>query len=372
MFVLAQLMCAGVGLPTIQGSDKSLWVCRGDSYGGQVCLLNVEETKKPNLVSSITVCNSEIRCIAMVPCGIHVNACNSSSSPHLSSDGVVQNRSEVGGDGSDTGGEGPDTGGEGPDTIGEGLGTGGDGLEAGGEGEGPSSPQIEQTLHKSLFRDFGSQESSSTLTSCQLDVGAPCSPILQRGTTSHLALHEVHHTEELHVSSCPLTDPHEGQCGRSTKEPSASRQNRFEALPSHREESDKDPEGGDDDVLSPVEGTCVTVTTWDSAGEERHRRDTWEGLQGTDSVPPVARGRSQSAPPDPLEVIKAELKGKSVTICESREEISVQRERPRRSNTVPMRSHNHLSENGGHPFSPLTLKPVDQSAQVWLGTGEGR
>ena len=178
MLVFAQLMCAGVGLPTVRGSDNSLWVCRGDSYGGQVCLLNVEEMKKPNLVSSITVCNSEIRCIAMVPCGAHVNACNSNTSPHLeaqSSIEVVQNRSEVGGDGCDHGGEGPDT-------IREVLGTRGEGLQAGGRGKGYSSPQIEQTHHESLFRDIGSQESSSTLTPCEL--GTAWCPMLQRGTTA--------------------------------------------------------------------------------------------------------------------------------------------------------------------------------------------
>ena len=155
--------------------------------------------------------------------------------------------------------------------------------------------------------------------------------------------------------------------------PSTSHQSPFEPLSSHQEESNHDPEGGSGDIVSlSVEGTG-TGTTLDSAGEdEKHRRDTWEGFQGSSSVPHIARGRSQSAPPDPLEVIKAELKGKSVTICESPEEISLQTERPRRSNTVSVHSHNYLSKNGGQPFSPLTLKPVDQSTQVWLGTGEGR
>ena len=44
-----------------------MWVCRSDVYGGQVCLLHVEPQNKLRLMASITVCSSQIRCIAAIP-----------------------------------------------------------------------------------------------------------------------------------------------------------------------------------------------------------------------------------------------------------------------------------------------------------------
>ena len=259
----------------------------------------------------------------------------------------------------------------------------GEGPEAGkqrGEaGEGPSSVQGKQNVYESLFQDFSSQESISTLTPYNLDIRVKCSPTFQqRGTVSHLAPQEMCSAGQLCAPSCPLTDPCKGDHGQSAKESSLSHQSQSKVLPLHLEESDSDP-GGDSGnaFLSPGKDPCATAPTLDSARkEDRLVRGSWEGFQGTDvplgSEDLLVRGRSHSAPPDPLEVIKAQLKNKSVTICESPEEISVQLEQPRRLSSVPAHSYSHPSENGAQSFSPLTLKPAEQSVQVWIGTGEGR
>jgi len=62
-----QLKCAATGLPIDNSYSDSLWVCRSDIYGGQVCLLHVESQNKLRLMASITVCSSQIHCIAAIP-----------------------------------------------------------------------------------------------------------------------------------------------------------------------------------------------------------------------------------------------------------------------------------------------------------------
>ena len=66
-FTIIQLKCAATGLPIDNSCSNSLWVCRSDVYGGQVCLLHVESQNKLRLMASITVCSSQIHCIAAIP-----------------------------------------------------------------------------------------------------------------------------------------------------------------------------------------------------------------------------------------------------------------------------------------------------------------
>ncbi len=65
---LSQLTCAAVGLPVDCESTNCLWVCCSDGFGGQVCLLNLEHSTQPQLVANITVSDSQILCIAAIPC----------------------------------------------------------------------------------------------------------------------------------------------------------------------------------------------------------------------------------------------------------------------------------------------------------------
>ena len=62
-----QLTCAAVGLPVDCESSTCLWVCCSDGYGGQVCLLDLEQSTQPQLVANITISDSKILCITAVP-----------------------------------------------------------------------------------------------------------------------------------------------------------------------------------------------------------------------------------------------------------------------------------------------------------------
>ena len=48
-------------------SSSCLWVCCSDGYGGQVCLLDLQPSTQPHLVTNITISDSKILCIAAVP-----------------------------------------------------------------------------------------------------------------------------------------------------------------------------------------------------------------------------------------------------------------------------------------------------------------
>ena len=67
MHLFMQLKCAATGLPIDNSCSNSLWVCRSDMHGGQVCLLHIESQNKLRLMASITVCSSQIHCIAAIP-----------------------------------------------------------------------------------------------------------------------------------------------------------------------------------------------------------------------------------------------------------------------------------------------------------------
>ena len=62
-----QLTCTAVGLPVDCDSSTCLWVCCSDGYGGQVCLLDLEQSTRPQLVANITISDSKILCITAVP-----------------------------------------------------------------------------------------------------------------------------------------------------------------------------------------------------------------------------------------------------------------------------------------------------------------
>ena len=66
-----QLTCATVGLPVDCDSSSCLWVCCSDGYGGQVCLLDLQPSTQPHLVTNITISDSKILCIAAVPVSTH-------------------------------------------------------------------------------------------------------------------------------------------------------------------------------------------------------------------------------------------------------------------------------------------------------------
>ena len=52
-------------------SSSCLWVCCSDGYGGQVCLLDLQPSTQPHLVTNITISDSKILCIAAVPVSTH-------------------------------------------------------------------------------------------------------------------------------------------------------------------------------------------------------------------------------------------------------------------------------------------------------------
>ena len=217
----------------------------------------------------------------------------------------------------------------------------------------------------------------STLTPRELDASAQCSPEQTR-TTSPLALPEMLSAGQLVATCSPVSDAHKGYWRQEAKG-SLSRQKLFKGLPLDLAENDSDSDckENSDTYFSSGEGMSVAATINSAREDNTHRRDSWDGFQSISNVPLGSehlsvRGRSHSAPPDPLEVIKTQLKNKTVTICESPDEISVQLEQPQQIHSVPVHSYSHLAGFGTQPFSPLTLKPVEQSFQVWLGTGEGR
>ena len=296
---------------------------------------------------------------------------------------------------------------EAPQAVGDGQEFGGEGmevaercLEAGGERPEPGreSPQAERAekgcnsvqrvkpAHESVFRSLGSQKTGiAALTQCEPHsaLSAQWSNDTQhKGITSPLAFQELNKSEgQLSASGSICTGANNGhRGGQEAREPSVSHQRQLKVIPLHLERNDSDPERvGGDTCRSPCEDTCVTAHTLDSArSHDIHSRDSWGVSHGASNVQPgtedlSVRGRSYSAPPDPLEVIKTQLRNRSVTICESPDEISVQMQQPRQMSSVPAHSYNHLAETSGpQPISPLTLKPVEHSSEVWLGTGEGR
>ena len=339
VFILPQLTCAGMGLSTVRGTPHSMWICRGDEYGGQVCLLNMERTTKPRLVSSLTVCNSEITCIMYIPGG-----------PSDQVDPVTPTHSQ-------------------PESQSE-MNMLDEFLNSVQKSQKPPTHEKGE-VRRQTAPEFGSQDSISTLiaTETAKSPSPPYSPSLtKRLTTSPLALHQVSSSPKLRrYESTPKATttavPQKHVRSHSDTSPLFAPK-QYTRLPTHKEEIDSDTDGEDntpsDGFLSP---------------SEDDRMFTFSVRQVNSVTNPasedVPRARSLSAPPDPTQVTGKKSGQKSVTIVESFEEISSSQE-----DQLPSRT-NGDEANLKRPFSPLTLKPVcanggnSSRQQVWLGTGEG-
>ena len=64
---MSQITCATVGLPVGRESSSCLWLCCSDGFGGQVCILDLQESTQPQVVANITVSDSPILSVAPIP-----------------------------------------------------------------------------------------------------------------------------------------------------------------------------------------------------------------------------------------------------------------------------------------------------------------
>ena len=62
-----QITCATRGLPVGSESTSCLWLCCSDGFGGQVCILDLQQSTQPQVVANITVSDSPIMSAAAVP-----------------------------------------------------------------------------------------------------------------------------------------------------------------------------------------------------------------------------------------------------------------------------------------------------------------
>jgi hypothetical protein len=365
-----KLTCAGIGLSTVRGSPHSMWICRGDEYGGQVCLLNMERTTKPRLVSSITVCNSEITCISFVPCGpsdhTHPLTPTRPRSPGRQTESEMNILDEFLNSVQKSHKEHK--------------------LERVEPHKDHTHEQAElhkdhtherAELQRQTVPEFGSQDSISTLIPIEVPRSPtpPYSPSFRKKmTTSPLALHQVSSSPKMrrHKSTSPTSMqaeiyPKHTRSHSDTSPLFAPKQYTHAHLPPHKEEMDSDTDTEDntpsDNLFSPEEHKSFTFSS-----------SLVKKPEFADILKEGPRIRSLSAPPDPDQVLGKKSGHKSVTIVENLEERSSSQE-----DNLPKRtsSESDTSSPAKRPFSPLTLKPISADeeqfgkGQVWLGTGEG-
>ena len=369
-----------------------------------MCLLHMEQTTKPRLVSSITVCNSEITCLATIPCGpqqeevdlttpitgksfqIQGQAMRSSSEMNILEEVLKSINSE--------------------------------------------KSKSSENIPKHTAPDLGSQESVSTLTPVE-SVASPSPPFSpasrRKSTTSPLASVQTASSPNLSrkysaptESQTAPADPHiKLKRFKSDLSPVMLHKDTSN-LPTHFEEEEiEDQSSTDTDLevedafLSPTgeeeeedrftfnvdnlkqskKQASLSERPYSAPKNKRskifshYRSQTTSSTMEKESIAKQSlsddevsssRSRSHSAPPDPINVLgKADRKHlpKNLAISEDQEDIFSSQE-----DNLPQHSKSDAESQNivpKRPFSPLTLKPIlnnsnkpDKMAQVWLGTGE--